>query len=387
MTLPISETSDAITGEWLTDALRTSGVLSTDQRVSRVHQQQLGEGEGFLGDILRLTLTYSTRDSNLPGTMIAKLPKLANRAMGELLGAYERENLFYMDMAASLPVSTPTMYYGDFDRDKASEKQEQILRVANRMPRWLNNPMTGLARRIAAGKHRRYILLLEDIQAEPGDQLRGASVSRCAQVLKAIAKAHAVYWNEPLTDRFWLLPLNIDSHMRHSMYRNSQRIFREVFAAEIEAGLARFADTMVHQGDAMLDDLCTAPHTFLHCDLRLDNVFFREEEVVIFDWQLVRRGPAAYDIAYFLSGALAVDVAGRDVEALLSAYHAELERGGVADYDLQRLKRDFALGLHTVLFALASIDQVDLGNGRGIELIRGWIQRLHARLEQTCAWL
>ncbi len=108
---------------------------------------------------------------------------------------------------------------------------------------------------------------------------------------------------------------------------------------------------------------------------------------MIFDWQQVRRGPAAYDITYFLSGALTVDVAGRDVEALLSSYYAELERGGVADYDLQRLKRDFALGLHTVLFALASIDQVDLGNGRGIELIRGWIRRLHTRLEQTYTWL
>ena len=319
--------------------------------------------------------------------MIAKLPKLANRAMGELLGAYERENMFYTDMAASLPLATPRMYYGDFDRDKASEKQEQILRAANRMPRWLNNSMMGLAGRIAAGKKRRYILLLEDIQAEPGDQLKGASVERTASVVESIAKAHAMFWNQSLTDRFWLLPLNIDSRMRHGMYKNSQPSFREVFASEITAGLGHFADVVVDRGAAMLDELCTAPPTLVHCDLRLDNVFFRDEEVVIFDWQLVRRGPAAYDIAYLLSGALGVDTTTRDIEALLSTYHRALGRGGVGDYDFQRFKRDFTLGLHTVLLSLASIYQVDLGDGRGVELIRGWIQRLHARLEQTRAWL
>ena len=137
----------------------------------------------------------------------------------------------------------------------------------------------------------------------------------------------------------------------------------------------------------MLDELCTSPHTLLHCDLRLDNVFFRDDEVVIFDWQLVRRGPAAYDVAYLLSGALAVDVASSDVEGLLSTYHAALQRGGVADYAFDRLRHDFVLGLHSVLFSLASIDQVDLGDGRGIDLIRGWIQRLHARLEQAHIWL
>ena len=387
MTLPIPETPDAVTSEWLTDALRVSGVLAAEQRVSKVDRQHLGEGEGFLGDILRLTPTYTTPDPALPSTLIAKLPKLANRAMGELLGAYERENMFYMELAESLPLATPKMYYGDFDRDKASEKQEQILRAANRMPRWLNNSMMGLARRIAAGKKRRYILLLEDIRAEPGDQLKGASVERTASVLVSIAKAHAMFWNRSLADRFWLLPLNIDSRIRHSMYRNSQQNFREVFASVIEAGLGRFADAVVDQGAAMMDELCTAPHTLLHCDLRLDNVFFRDEEVVIFDWQLVRHGPVAYDIAYLLSGALTVDVALSDLEALLASYHAELERGGVADYAFERLKRDFALGLHTVLFSLASIDQVDLGGGRGVELIRSWIQRLHARLEQTHAWL
>ena len=88
-----------------------------------------------------------------------------------------------------------------------------------------------------------------------------------------------------------------------------------------------------------------------------------------------------------MSGALGVDTTSRDVEALLATYHDALGRGGVIDYDFQRCKRDFALGLHTVLFSLASIDQVDLGDGRGVELIRSWIQRLHARLEQTNSWL
>ena len=145
--LEIPETPDALTPDWLTAALRRGGVLA-DQRVVDARAEVLGEGVGFLGDLLRLTLHYD-RPQGLPASLIAKLPKLENRAMGELLGAYERENCFYMDMAEGLPLQTPRMYYGDFDRDKASEKQEQILRAADRIPRFLTRPMTALARWIS----------------------------------------------------------------------------------------------------------------------------------------------------------------------------------------------------------------------------------------------
>ncbi len=381
--LSIPETAEQLTERWLTEALTHSGVLS-GERIIRARQQVLGEGEGFLGDILRLTLSYDSPGSG-PASMVAKLPRLANRGMGELLGAYARENMFYMEMATEVPLNTPEMYYGDFDRDKASEKQEEILRFVNGLPRFLNNPMTSLAKWISANKKRRYILLLEDLSdAEPGNQVVGVSPAKAARVLGEVAKAHAAYWNDPeLENKFWLLPLDIDARMRHGMYQRSQAAFANMFSTELDSGLRRYTERVGHEGTSMMEELCHAPTTLLHCDLRLDNVFFRDGEVVFFDWQLVRRGPAAYDVAYFLSGALEVDVSGEQIDELLVAYHRELTNNGVAGYEVHDFKRDYRLALHSVLYSLATIDQVDIGEGRGLELIRGWIRRLQARLVAT----
>ena len=131
----------------------------------------------------------------------------------------------------------------------------------------------------------------------------------------------------------------------------------------------------------MMGALCKAPTTLVHCDLRLDNLFFGDDEVIVFDWQLVRRGPAAYDVAYFLSGALDEEADASDVDLLLATYHEALCAAGVTDYALTNLRRDYRLALHNVLQSLATIDQVDLGDGRGIPLMRSWIRRLHARLK------
>ncbi len=379
--LPIPETPAALTPEWLTEALRRGGILD-DQKVVDIEAEVLGEGVGFLGDLLRLSLSYD-RPGNLPDSLIAKLPKLDNRAMGEMLGAYERENCFYMEMAGSLPLSTPRMYYGDFDRDRASEKQEDILRLFDRMPRFLLSFLPALGLRIAAAKKRRYILLLEDLSdAEPGDQVAGVSVRRCERALRAVARAHAACWGAELVDAFWLLPHDIDARMRHSMFKGSRSTFSDFFGPELEARLEPYLRRLPDQGLDLIRRLNQAPTTLLHCDLRLDNLFFREDEVIVIDWQLVRRGPAVYDVAYFLSSALD-EAAGRAVvEGLLEAYLEELQAGGVDGYTMDELLRDYRIALRVVLMTLSTVDQVELGDGRGIDLMRGWISRLHGRLAE-----
>jgi hypothetical protein len=377
----IPETPDALTPDWLTQALRQGGILDT-QRVVATRAEVLGEGVGFLGDLLRLSLSYD-RPEGLPASLVAKLPKLENRAIGELLGAYERENCFYMEMADGLPLNTPRMYYGDFDRDKASEKQEAILRVANKIPRFLSRPMTSLARWLAGNKKRRYVLLLEDLDdGTMGDQVAGASIDRCEQVVRAIARAQAEYWDRDLSEKFWLLPLDIDSRLREGLFIGSRSGFADYFGAELEAKLAPYLNRLPAEGAAILAELVTAPTTLLHCDLRLDNLFFQGTEVVVFDWQLVRRGPGVYDIAYFLSGALDENSGREVVIGLLKSYHEALHRAGVTNYGFEELIRGYRRALLIVLLTLSSVDQLELGDGRGVALMRGWMTRLHARLAE-----
>jgi len=130
---------------------------------------------------------------------------------------------------------------------------------------------------------------------------------------------------------------------------------------------------------------CSAD-TLLHCDLRLDNVILpvgerAAEPIVFFDWQLAGRGPGAYDVAYFLSGALAADAPDGAAVDLVRDYHAALVANGVEGYALENCIRDYHRGLLAVLHRISSTDTMDVGSDRGHDLFALWLERTLARLE------
>ncbi len=81
----LPETPEAVSREWLSDVL--------GGEIIAVSQTPLGDGQGFMGDILLLDIV--SEDPAIPSRVVAKLPKKANRVMGELLGVYEREIMFF----------------------------------------------------------------------------------------------------------------------------------------------------------------------------------------------------------------------------------------------------------------------------------------------------
>jgi hypothetical protein len=367
----IPDAPEALTAEWLSTALGVS--------ITEVDQRTLGEGQGFMGDVLRLTL--KSDDPAAPASVVAKIPKLANRAMGELLGVYEREIMFFRSLAGESPVRLPRLIYADFDRDKGSENQEKILRLFDRMPRFLSGPIGALGAKVAAAKQRRYVLLIEDLGAmRPGDQLAGLDEAGCIKVLTAIAPLHRHFWqSERLSGHFWLLPLDIDARLRHSRFRQSRERFLQRLGAD-------FADTLAWldgHGEALMRRFAAeAPATLAHCDLRLDNVVFDSESCAFIDWQLVRRGPAAYDVAYFLSSALHEDADEAVEQQILRRYHDSLR---IASYPYDAFLRDYRRAMLLHLANLASADEVDLGNDRGGAMMAAWMRRLAARVRHIDA--
>ena len=87
---PTPTTMDGFTPAWLTEALRASATIDHGVTVAAVEWEILGTGEGFMGELARLTLGYDGGDG--PATMIAKIPTQIeqNRALGKSLGIYER---------------------------------------------------------------------------------------------------------------------------------------------------------------------------------------------------------------------------------------------------------------------------------------------------------
>lgn len=373
----IPELPEQLTPQWLNKVLASrlgeNTVVGLDQTI-------LGEGEGFVGDIIRLDLTYEHPSESLPKSIVAKMPKLANRAMGELLGAYERENMFYMTMGDDLPVRSPQLYYGEFDRDAASEQQEAILRAANNIPRFLQGLTNRLAWWIAARKNRRYILLIEDISdALACDQLVGVDRAEYKKLLQAAAKLHAAFWgSEQLHGKFWLLPADIDIDMRHQMMVRARPAYTALFSKTVADGMDAYLDKVEADGVTLAHSLCQGPLTLMHGDFRLDNLFFRGDEVLFIDWQLVRRGPPMYDIAYVLSCGLTDTESARQ---LIRDYHDALIAHGVSNYSFDQAWQDYTTALLVVLMNLSSVDQVDLGEGRGVGLLEVWMDRLLGRLK------
>ena len=380
----IPEQLEDLTAEWLTTALREGGHLHETGVVTSVEREILGEGEGFMGDIARLRLSYEGGEG--PASVVAKMPRLENRAFGELVGVYERESCFYEEFSDSVPVALPRLYFSDFDRNATSDRQKRALSLANRTPQFLMPRVTRAAMWAAKRRKRRYLLLLEDLgDATSGNQLAGTDVERCAAVLKAAAKLHAAMWESPaLEDRYWLVPLAGDSRVRQSMFLEMRGSFRERHPELFDEEFERLVGWVSENGVETIERIQgEAPPTLVHGDLRLDNLVFRGEEPVFFDWQAIRRGPAAYDVAWFLSGA-SDDLTAEDEAVLLRVYHAALEDYGVSGYPFEAFERHYQLGLLTTVQTLGLLTILDIGVGenRGAEMARAWVRRLRARLQQ-----
>jgi hypothetical protein len=103
----------------------------------------------------------------------------------------------------------------------------------------------------------------------------------------------------------------------------------------------------------------------------------------LLDWQLAGRGPGVYDVAYFLTGALATGVSDEVVLELIRGYHDALLAHGVQGYSFDRCLLDYQRALLAVLHRVSSTDTMDLGDGRGAELIAVWLERALARLRSV----
>jgi len=365
----LPEVPEELTADWLSGALGWP--------ISAVERQILGKGQGFLGDIIRLRLTSDAPDA--PATVIAKLPKKANRATGEMLGVYEREILFFQDLAGKVPARTPEVYFSHYDRDAGSEKQKPILKTFDRMPGFLTPLIAVMGAKIAAGKNRKYLLIMEDLGTlEVGDQLAGASIEQCAQALGHIAGTHRSFWNDSeLDEKFWLLPMDIDARMRHRMFKKSLPALRKIANDDLKTHLDWLESNSAKLMTSFTRD---APRTLVHCDLRLDNVCFDKDSCAYLDWQLTRVGPAAYDIAYFLGGALAPETTADEERELVRDYHRKLD---VLDYPFESLWRDYQRGLMLTVSSLAPTEDIEIDQGRGQDMMGRWLERLTARLQNV----
>jgi len=352
--LIIPASPDAVTPAWLTQALRSAGLL-TRTTVTSCDMERLGEGQGFTGRLVRFRMVYDVAEEGAPPSLVAKFPTADPhvRAILNRHRIYEREIRFYKEVAPAGGLRTPRAYYSAFDS--------------------------------ATGES---VLLLEDLaHARVGDNIAGGSPEDVECVIRHLATFHATWWEHPrLVQLDWMPFFHDDADVLQGLYQQLWGGFVEKFSGRLPGAFleigARFRPHVAHSRH----QLAGPPRTIAHGDLRLDNCLFGPAEsdtaLTVIDWQVALRGRGVSDVAYFLAFCLPPSQRRALEEPCLKTYHTLLGTNGVRGYAFAQCLHDYRLSMLQVLARLVmAVALLDFTSERGQALAEAMIQRCAAALE------
>jgi hypothetical protein len=309
----------SIDARWLTHALRSAELLA-DGVVHAVRVEPLDGSQGFAGQLRRLCVDYAAVSNSVPTTFVVKLhsPNRMTRDLIWQLGAAEREIRFYREISLRTGVPTATLYY-------------------------------------AATDGPRYVLLLEDLApASAGDVVAGSPPEQLLMALSCVARMHARWWNsKELSSIGWIPAFEELTASRHAISREAWPEFVDRYEGRLPPEFKKVGQVIMNGLDHVRESLSQVPMTLLHGDFRPDNVMFTEtgtkEPVALLDWQVMFRGPAVADIAYYLVSASSRE-SRREIEmSILRRYQATLTAAGVAGYEVGPCVRDYRVAMADVL--------------------------------------
>jgi len=302
-----SVSSNGISPEWITGALNNSGVAA---RVIGLDMSPVGTGQ--VCDTYRIRLTYEGNVScQAPATVIGKFSSPDKLLVKR---GFDSEFAFFRKFAPSIGMRIPRCYAAelDFETDE-------------------------------------FVLLMEDqAPAKQGDQMRGCNAEEASVVMIEAAKFHASHWLDPELDGLsWLSgPLSGRSFRKPRHVQNSWIKFYDQYKEQLDPKSAELAEILVANTDSWAESATEGPHCLVHNDFRPDNMLFLEVgdelKMTTVDWATLGVGLGATDIAYFVGGALPIELR-REVEGvLLKTYLDQLHEEGVTNYSMNDLKRDYS---------------------------------------------
>ncbi len=337
-----------ITTEWLTAELGAT-VLGGGQ-VTGLSLDNIGEGTGIFGEIVRLNLTVEG-GTGAPTSMVAKMPctEPANLAIAMALGLYERELRMFDDVIDQSPINAPQRYLS------------------------AENDQGG------------FILLLEDLsdRYDVGDQVVGATLEQAERVVDVLAAFHAHWWGSPKLDDFTWLPRPDAPQYQAAVppiYRAGLPVLQAEWADRVPAAAMDLAVELEPRFEELLLRTATGPETLIHTDTRLDNIFFAKDDsgdVALIDFQLALRGRAVADLAYMIGNSVPHEIARDNWESLLRRWHEAITAAGVADYSFDDALQHYREAvLYYFSGPMSLVGTFDSGNDRGAAMVEAYTVRL-----------
>lgn len=334
---PVSR--DDLSAEWL------GSVLGAD--VDGVEVERIGTDSGFAGAAHRLVPRYvgKTVAESAPASLIWKTPSrhAPTRRLLNRLGAYRAETDFYRRAAAHSEIA-PKPFFAEFDA--------------------------------ASGG---FCLLLEDLSHMR--RTDGFSRADAFAVARMLGRLHARFCSESGQAAAWAPKFDGGAAL---FARMQAAAWRRMPDAILEAA-PELAETAVRVGRRAAEikaRLARPPFTLIHGDARADNIFFGDGDggaptVRAIDWQAIRLGRGAYDLAYFMATSLDAQVRRAVQDDLTRAYAEALTAAGCQCHSADSLREDVRDSLLDTLGFLGIIAAtLDFGHGRGLELARTMMRRL-----------
>lgn len=325
---------DEITPEWMSAAL--------GKVVEQIEVQQIGQGEGFLGQLARVQLRGAP---DVMASVIVKLPTLepGARAIGEMMGVWAREHSFYRSIAPDMTVRVPKAFHNSLDPP---------------------------------------CLILEDLApGRPGDHVAGATLDQARRAVDAIATHHGTWFDhESLASLSWLPGLDDPSAMSIGMlFEAGWPTFLERYGDVLPARCLSWCEKFARGIPGWLGEHSEMPCTITHGDFRLDNIFFFDDgSVALIDWQMSMRAPGQADLVYFCANNLSVDMRRAHETELIERYVDGLHRAGVPTdaVTVPSVRFGYLEGLmfYATTFA-ASLLSIDPTVERGAQLFDALVRR------------
>ena len=330
---------DQLTASWLSAALNS--------KVEDFRVELFGEGAGIIGMVTRVHLS----GPEVPATIIAKFPSPApeNRAVAATYDMYGREYAFYSGISDTVSVRVPRCFYAAFDPSQQD-----------------------------------FVILMEDLVGwRIGDQVVGCDLADAHSVIQGIAKLHASSWNTQAA---------LVSHNNPAQCEGMKAGFgvgwpvvSEQFADLIPEQAKAIADKVPDNVQTLLDQMTAGPICISHADVRLDNLFFKDGEIALVDWQSVCTSAPEQGLAYFVTQSLATDV--RQAEDWVAVYHQALQDEGIHDYSLDVCRARYrSSAAYLLCYATIISGTLDLANERGMQLGRTLFGNAMASLQELDAF-
>ena len=344
------ETVDELSVGWLQSALRAhlDGAVISD-----FSTQAIGVGEGFMGLLARVSLTYNESASNAPKSLIAKFAAAREdtREMARDQSLYRREIGFYRDIGQDVGIRVPQCYFSDFDESS-----------------------------------QRFVLLLEDLApGEASDQVIGTSKETSRRVVEEFAKLHAKWWNSDQLDQYewgkWILN---ETPMEEGLARLQESIKQ----VEETGSFDRYPEMkrLMYLLPPLfrIEPAPPYPFSLTHGDLRSDNIIQPSEaggEFCVLDWQLCGKGDPVNDIARWMAQSISIEDRKETEQELLQLYHSKLLEHGVTGYSYKKFINAYKTNLVVILVMFSmSIDSVDRSSERAQALFHQFYARLDSAL-------